>query len=350
MVEFRVQEEHARPFLRPDDGTVLGDPEINALFGPLVRKLVLDVSDPRYAEVGAIAKRMFEEEDDYFYHGWDIHRYYSTQEIESAELLEMIPTSMFEPDGESCGTVYDYSDACPLCGAGRVQKSDLILDLRKAPKTRDIAATIGSELIVSQKMAELFADHNVTGVNLRPVRHKARYIDDAFDFTRYAQGREILRLAQEAGYPHPDWSFTVWINRPEQADLLAKFDEERIASAERRASNRGSTLPVWYQVVVDSHPVSITDATEFGVKPFIYDPRDDTRCPLGHVLGLSILSELYLERSSWNGSDFNSTRQLVGVRRGALVPRPFILISQRLNRLLKKIKLKGYKVEVAHLD
>ena len=233
-VEFRIPEEHASRFLEPHVGKRLGGS---------VRVLELAVDDPRYEQIGDLDHQL-RKEGRCFFLGWDINRRYSRKELESAELFHLYITAVFEPAGEECGTVYDDSTVCPLCGAGRTQVSDLILDLRKAPKNKDLAVTIASEWIVSQRLAELLVDAKMTGFKLRPVRHKARYEDDPVDPTKVPTGREILRLAEEAGAPYPTWAFWVWLNRPEQRELADRATEEHAKLLERRDRRRPKPVPV----------------------------------------------------------------------------------------------------------
>jgi hypothetical protein len=338
-VEFRIPEDGASRFLEPHEGKCLGGS---------VRVLELATNDPRYERIGEL-DRQLRKEGRAFFLGWDIKRHYSRQELESAELFRLETTAVFEPAGEECGTVYDESTACPLCGAGRTQVSDLILDLRKAPKNKDIACTIADEWIVSQRLAELLVDTGMTGVELRPIRHRARYQDDPVDLTKVPSGRELLRQAKEAGMSTSGWAFTVWLNRPEQDDLAEQAREEHAYLLERRAHRRPKPMPVWYQLVVTSAHVLAVTPTRFGVRPFDEDPEGLYRCPSGHVSGLNLLSELWVSRMAWDGSDIARTENLVGTRRGLLVPMPLLIISSRLWRLLRDEKVKGYKVEIAHL-
>jgi hypothetical protein len=338
-VEFRIPEKHASRFLEPYAGKRLGDS---------VRALEITVADPRYEWIGNLQRELRKEEE-FFFLGWEIKRHYSRKELESAELFGLEITAVFEPAGEQCGTVYDDSTVCPLCGAGRTQVSDLILDLRKAPKNKDIARTIADEWIVSQRLAELLIDTKMTGFELRPVHHKARYEDDAVDPTRVPSGRELLRLAEEAGAPFPTWEFWVWLNRPEQDELAERARKEHAEILESRARRRPKPVPVWYQLVVTSTPVQMVPPTRFGVTPFDEDLEGHYRCPLGHVSGLNLLSELWVPRAAWDESDIAKTENAVGVRRGLLVPSPLLLISPRLWQLLTDEKIKGYKAEVAHL-
>ena len=101
--------------------------------------------------------------------------------------------------------------------------------------------------------------------------------------------------------------------------------------------------------MVTSAPVPTVAPTRFGVHPFDEDPEGLYRCPSGHVSGLNLLSELWVSRAAWDGSDVARTENMVGTRRGLLVPTPLLLTSPRLWRLLRAEKVKGYKVEVAHL-
>ena len=350
IIELRVQEEYARIYLRPDEGRVLGDPEINRIVGPSVRLLFLNTSDPRYREIEAITKRIWSEENKYFFHGWDIRRQYTRQELAAATAFKLEITACFEPVGEACGTEYDDASACQMCGAGRLQTSDLRLDLRKAPKNKDIARTIADEWIISQRLAELLVDSGMTGFELKSVRHKARYADDPYILSNYPSGRELLKLAERLDLRPPEWSFYVWLNRHEQSYLLGHVQTEVIADKERKSQNRTTTLPVWHHLIVTADRVQVAPKTVFGLAPFEEDVRENYRCPLGHVLGLNLLSELHITRYSWDGSDISVTQQLVGCRRGVLVPRPMIIISPRLYRLLHEHKIRGHKIEVAHLE
>ena len=119
--------------------------------------------------------------------------------------------------------------------------------------------------------------------------------------------------------------------------------------ATQRAARRPRTFPVWYQPVIVSRRVSVAAPTRFGINPFDEDPEGECRCPLGHVKGLSLLSEVSVSRESWDGSDVSCTAEMVGVRRGLLRPKPLILVSRRFREVLGKVEGKGYDIEVAHL-
>jgi hypothetical protein len=343
IVDFRINERYFERLFAPHEGKRLGD---------MVCQIDVETSDPRFQQIGEMEKQVRAETEgrEFFFSYAGERRVYTRAELEAAEILGFGIWWCFEPAGEDCGTIYDESAVCPHCGAGRRQISDLVLDLRKAPKRKDMACTIADEWIVSQRLAEIMLDAGLTGFELRPVRHKARYIDDPIDLNWVPAGRELLRRATEAGIPPPpSGEFLVWLNRPEQAALNARADREYVERREKRAARRGKPPPVWHQLVITAPPVSMVPPTRFGVDVFDDDAAGEFRCPLGHVAGLNLLSEVSVVRSEWDGSDVFCTQQLVGTRRGVLVPRPELLISQRCWKLLREHRTTGWAVDVAHL-
>jgi hypothetical protein len=160
-IEVRISTDKARHFLPPDMGE---DWDIT-------RRLELDVEDPLVETI-----RKHEEEEHRrgttMVTFWQVRRRYSQRELQSAELLWMRVRPFFEPTGEECGTLYDESQACTACGAGARQVSELHLDLKRIPKGRDIAQTLGGELVVSSRLAEALLTHGITGMELRPVLGK----------------------------------------------------------------------------------------------------------------------------------------------------------------------------------
>lgn len=340
IVEFRIPEEDASRFLAAHEGKSLGG---------IVRVLRVATNDPLYVRIGQLDSMLRQREGKPFFLGWMPRRYYTSQELNSAALFRLRITAAFEPAGEECGTVYDSSTACPDCGAGRRQVSDLVLDLRKIPTNKDIARTIADEWIVNQRLAQLLVDHQVTGFQLRPVRHKAYDLNDLIDLTKLESGRELLQRAEIDGHPYPEWSFWVWLNRPEQSELLHQTRREHISSQEQARTRLDDSLPVWYQLVITSKPISLSAPTRFGVHPFDEDREARYRCPREHVSGLNVLSELWVSDFSWDRSDIARTENLIGTRRGLLVPAPLLLISPSLYKLLRARRIKGYEVEIAHL-
>ena len=338
-VEFRIPEKYAERFLSPDQGQQLGDS---------VRKLTVATNDPLYERIRIIEEQQ-QKRGEFFFLGWEIKHRYSAEELTAAQLFSLAITAVFEPTGEECGTIYDESTACKICEAGRKQKSSLTLDLRKAPKGKDLARTIADEWIISQRLAEIFVNEKITGFELHPVLHKTRYQDEPIDLKLVPTGRKILDLAEDAGLSQTNWEFYVWLNRPELDEMMLRAEEEHAILLERRDIKRKICLPIWYQCVVTSQPIPTISPTRFGIHPFDEDVEGRYRCPLGHVSGQSLLSEVFVLSSDYDGSDINITDDMVGIRRGLLVPSPLLLISPKLWQVLKANDIKGYRIDVAHL-
>jgi hypothetical protein len=339
IVEFRVPADNAK-YLRPNEGVSLGDTVI---------KVKVSASDPRYQELCQLERQLAPHEE-YLFLGWNIHRKYTQREMDSAEAVLIESKRVFEPVGEECGTAYDESSACPHCGAGATQICDLRLDLRKLPKNSDIARTIAGETIVSQRLAELITDTGMKGFEFGRVQHKARYEDDPIDLAKVPTGREILRRAKAAGAPHPTGRFWVWLNRAENRSLSERASAEYAAMRRSKSRRRGKPAPVWYQLVATA-TVDLVAPTRIGVDPCDDDSKGEHRCPRGDTIGLNRLSEIWISRQQFMGSnsDIARTKQFIGVRRGVLRPEPLYVISPRLWRLLVENEIKGFRFEVAHL-
>jgi hypothetical protein len=313
--------------------------------GELTRRIVVEKNDPVYQRLRSLLGQF--EEKNLIGFSATIRRQYTQAELDSSELLRLMPLRKIEPAGEECGTKYDDSVACSICGAGRVQETDLILDLRKIPKSSDIARTIAYEWVVSQRFAALLVEKQISGVELQHVHHKARYEDEPFDLSIVPSGQELLKVAEADGFPYPTWQFWVWLNRPEQAHLVERATNEYANMRRHDAQRKGKAYPIWYQLKVISNPVTIlSPPTQFGINPFNEDRDGSYRCPLGHVLGLNVLSELWIKPETWDGSDIMMTSEMIGVRRGLLIPEPLVLISARLYNLMKENNIKGYNVEL----
>lgn len=327
---------------------LFGHDECKDIGSQIVHLVEVASDDPRLSKIGEMQRLIKEEFNRSFFYGWHIKRQYSKHEIENANLLSLWILSVFEPAGEMCGTQYDEVTACPECGSGAIQTSDLRLDLRKAPRGKEIACTIADEVVVSQRLAELMLDAGLTGFELRPVRHKARYEDDPLDLHKVPAGREILRKAEAENFPHPTGEFYVWLNRAENHDLLIKAQAEYV-SLRNKKMNKGKPLPVWYQFIPTSAEAEIVPPTRIGINPFDEDPKGEYRCSRGDLIGLNLLSEVSIAKASYNGADVTASCQFIGVRRGLLRPRRIILISPKMYRLLESENVKGVKTEIVHI-
>jgi hypothetical protein len=164
-----------------------------------------------------------------------------------------------------------------------------------------------------------------------------------------SSGRELIKQAATLGIERSSVEFDVWLSRNENKELFDRAMAEGAALAERRASKR--PLPIWYQLVPNCRPVSLAPATIFGLNPLDHDEEGRYRCSFGHTRGWTTLSEPFVVRSTWDGSDFCVTSQLVGKHEipGSLFyPHPLFLVSQKMKSVLDQNRVEGVTVEVAH--
>lgn len=214
--------------------------------------------------------------------GWYLRKY-TRADLQSAEILRLTIPTHFEPAGEECGTIYET--LCCHCNWGR-QLSDLILDLRRIPRHKDISESIAwVEWVVSSKFGRTFMNNKLVGAEFLPI----------FEF------KNPTRQSKD-----------------------------------------------WHQLQVSGRAGKLAENTKLGRDPF--SPAEVSwRCPLGHSVAAQFLSEVYLLRKTWQGSDIAITNALFGQGRNLLRPTPLIMISQRMYRALDAAKLTGLVYEVAHL-
>jgi hypothetical protein len=276
LIEFRIPEEYAATWLSDDEGVSLGGS---------VRKFQLETHDPRM-DVIADAERALKRQGRTFFTAWKQRRIYGATELESAALLRLKVSTVFEPAGEAGGTQYDESEACRHCGAGAKQVGPLFLDAKRIPRGKDFAKTIAGEIVLSRRASDLFVRHGITGIGLHPIRWK---------------GAKSLEL------------------------------------------------PEWSQLVVKRESIEVVAPTRAGNDPFDDDPEGEFRCPKGDLIGLNLLSEVFVSAVGRGEVDFAASRQFTGVRRGLLRPQRVLLVSPKVWRLIDSEKLRGCEVEVAHL-
>jgi hypothetical protein len=275
--EFRVVEEYAYRLFAENEGKRLGD---------TIRKIELMTSDPRFVRVGELQREFRTTLGRSFFHGWILRRSYTKTELAAADCFRWFISTAFEPSGEECGTKYDETTACPNCGTGAKQVSELFLDWKRIPKNKDVARTIAGEVVVSARLVELFHQQGVSGVEFRAIRQN----------------------------PATD-----------------------VESKE------------WFHLIIQSSDANIVFPTRTGIDPFDDDAGGQYRCKKSDLIGLNILSEVTVEAATRGAADIVCTRQFVGLRRGLLRPVRIILISGRVWRLLVSKRLQGWNVEVAHI-
>ena len=272
--EFSVREDYAAKYLPPGVGVAVG-------VG--IRRVVVDTDEPLYGEIGRLHRKC-RAAGEYFVLGREYTRQYTRRELEQARLFHVRPRKVFEPAGEECGTAYDDSIVCRVCGGGAPQVTPLFLDGRRIPKKDDIVETIAGEVVVSARVVSLFKDNALIGAVFDPIR-----------------------LSNKGGTPSGEY----WQLRP--------------------VGSRADVDP----------------RTRVGSDPFEDDRTG--RCIRGDVLGLNLLSEVWIRGGRLPDADFIATNQMVGVRRGLLRPRTLMLLSPKAWRVIETGKVRGLIVEVAHL-
>lgn len=141
--------------------------------GPVTR-IKIEKGTSEYQSIKDIAEKIKAKNSESFFYGWGINRKYSKSELANALLFTLNMSNVFEPTGEECGTLYDETAACEICGANRKQVSPLILKKGTIPK-KDIAKTIGGEVVVSEKFVNAVKQRNLKGLQLSPINVEKYY-------------------------------------------------------------------------------------------------------------------------------------------------------------------------------
>jgi hypothetical protein len=134
-------------------------------------------------------------------------------------------------------------------------------------------------------------------------------------------------------------------------ELAKILIDNKIKGCELKSINHkspGYQKKPWFQLTITRF-VDVSPLTKTGNNPFDSDEVNEYRCRNGHTIGLDILSELALNKDSWDGSDLVETKQLFGVNRGLLRTYPLLVISQRLYSLIKEMNCKGFILEMVRL-
>lgn len=287
ILELRINYDYAHLLFKADEGKNLGTS---------VKVVELLKEDPRYNQVPFIAEEVEKKYKRGFFFGWQIKRQYSKKELDTAKLFHLKIKAVFEPTGEECGTLYDETTACEICGSNRKQISSLRLKKGTIPK-KDIAKTIGGEVIVSEKFVNSVKQRNLQGLQFNPINIEKYY--------QLTTNTEI-----------------------ELSNLT-------IAGVDPFDFSEGS------------NGVEFTVSGGYSVKL----EKEVYKCPNGHTIGLNLLSETYVESEpSINGSDFLKSKQKIGVKRGLLRPEPIYFCSQAFREMVEFEKLSGFSFEVTKMD
>ncbi len=156
--DLRIEEQNASLLFEPDEGKRLGGILIDGVLVGAVRKIVIPHDDPRIPRIRELQKRMR------FCYSPGTQYLYEKQELDSGELLLLNIDAFFSPNGEECGTNYDDSKACPICGGGLQQVGPLRLRPSSIPKKELIASTRNAqEVIFAERFVDTLLDFGATG-------------------------------------------------------------------------------------------------------------------------------------------------------------------------------------------
>lgn len=202
------------------------------------------------------------------------------------------------------------------------------------------------ERVASSSVVSALAALGARGCNFLPVSHRRADREwESRDLHKHETGRKILEAALAAGVPYPGLAFWRWIDQSSQQRLRERRRDELTGQYGRHPE------PSWFQPAVTSAPLGVASPTRFGDGPFDDLLGTEVRpCPLGHVGGLNLLSELHIRQDSWDGSDICETAVATGLRRGLLRPARLLLVSQAVRRVLLRVKARGIAFEVARLE
>lgn len=288
--EFRIDSDFFHLLPKPNNGKASG----------IVYIVTMTRNDPNFQEIGNLKRIVKEKYDKSFVFGWQIKRKYSIKELDTATLLHLKIKAVFEPTGEECGTQFDETVACEICGANRKQVSPLILKKGTIPK-KDIAKTIGGEVVVSEKFVNAIIQRKLKGLVLTPAK-----------FERGVSGYYQLTASTELGLSH------------HTAVGIDPFDFSE------------SSEEIEFTVLGGGH---------------IKFEKEIYKCPNGDSIGLNILSECYvLNSQSIREYDFFASKQKIGTKRGLLRPEPVYFCSQAFKRMIEEEKLTGFEFETAHIE
>ncbi len=286
IVEFRIQNKYADLLLDHDEGKRNSSNTV----------IFISKEDFKYKKINELQKHIREKYGDYFFLYSNIKRHYNKRELEKALLFNVIVKSMFEPAGEECGTIYDESQACDICGANRKQDGSLILKSGSIPK-KDISRTISDEIVVSEKFVSAFKQRDLKGADFETIfltKNKNKRAENYYQ----------LRVTHEI-----------------------ELSKETVAG------------------------INVFDFSEYCDLKGVEVKKEIYKCPNEHTIGLNLLSEAYvLDSPLIKNYDLFFSKQKVGVRRGLLRPKSLLLCSRAFKNMVCEEKLTGFDFEIANIS
>ncbi len=275
-LELRIDYDYANLLFKANEGKNIGTS---------VRIVELSKDDPLYKEIPIIADELKRKFDKSFFFGWEIKRKYSRKELEQAKLFLIKIKIVFEPTGEECGTLYDETVSCEICGANRKQVSSLILKKGTIPK-KDIAKTIGGEIIVSSKFESAVEKRKLKGLQFTQINFE-KSVSDYYQLTT------------------------------------------------------SSEIVLSPNTIVGINPFDLSPKSENEIYKC---PKGDT-IGLNRLSEAYVLSS-----PSIKDYDFLKSKQRIGVKRGLLSPEPLYFCSSAFIKMIEEEKLSGLEFEIVNIE
>lgn len=273
--DLRFFGEVADRYLPPDLGKRMG----------AARRVVARDDSPELEVIERAVEQAEADDGELLLSGWNVRRRYTAEEMRAARFVLLRVDALVEPSGEDGGTAYVEEAACKYCGAGAVQRGALFLRARTLRRPRDFQRTLGGEVVVSKRVAELMSKAHVPPAMFGEV---------------YVRSRSVPTL-----------------------------------------------FPSHSQVLTSASYIKLSVETRFGGHPF--DKSHEGLCPLGDTAGSNSLSELSVVPSvDIESTGLLHTDRYIGVRRGLLRPERMMVISQRLYRELSSASVTGCSFERVH--
>jgi hypothetical protein len=275
-IELRLEEKQARKIFLPHEGRRIGDDKDT-------RVVRITRDDPRFERISQLEKK-WNDAGRAFSFGAGVARTYTAADLKAAELFDAFFYGRFDPPGEECGTEYDETKACPVCGAGAPLVGPLRAARKALGRNMDFASSYAGETAISARAAEVFRKEKIMGPVLKPLFH-----------------------GQKATEPSTDW----------------------------------------FQLDVSHADADIVPPTWISSLPYDWD-KNEYGCLRGDTLGLRHHSEFTIRMNTNSKFDLFQTRQFLGRRAGMLRPERRFLASPRFRDAVLSYGLKGCRFEVAH--
>jgi len=229
-----------------------------------------------------------------------VKRTYSSQELGDSKLFHFWPIKQFGPTGEQCGTKYDDSVACVICGSGGRQISSLFLAKGKIPQT-DISRSLGGEMIVSDNFLKVFNERKMKGAIFKPVY------------------------------------FSKTISKFHQ--IIPTSTKLDLTDSTVVGRNVFNAMPEYEK----REPLGLGDSPQ---QEYVY-----YKCPLGHLIGGNLISEPHVHNPiDIKDYDIFESAQYYGVRLNLLRPEPLYFCSPSFRKMVIDEKLTGFDFQIARID